>query len=283
MQRLADERPFLDSLRDLGRHGRDPVLGRGREHARRRLAGDAAVERAPRSANLPAWEVVGLEVVEKDLRERRGVHQPDAADAETRAGRYSRSACPDSAFTAVATRARDAATELALATRATKDAALEAMAAALLTDDEPILAANAADVESARAARHARAPARPPAAGPGAAGRDGGRTARGRRRSLTRWVRSSAGPRWPTVCSCGRCGCRSGWSGSSTRPGPTSPPTPPASASRAATRSCSAGPRAPCAPTPPSWSRCDARPSPPACPRTWSRWSPARATTRSRS
>ena len=59
---------------------------------------------------------------------------------------------PHSAFNEVAVRARAAATDLALATRAAKDAALEAMAEALLEDREPILAANAADVEAALAA-----------------------------------------------------------------------------------------------------------------------------------
>ena len=58
----------------------------------------------------------------------------------------------DTAFPAVATRARAAATRLALATRATKDAALEAMADALLQDVGPILEANAADVAAAGAA-----------------------------------------------------------------------------------------------------------------------------------
>ena len=48
----------------------------------------------------------------------------------------------DSAFAAVATRARSAATDLALATRAAKDAALEAMADALLAEAPAILAAN---------------------------------------------------------------------------------------------------------------------------------------------
>jgi len=57
---------------------------------------------------------------------------------------------PQSAFAGVAARARVASTELALATRAAKDAALEAMAAALLADTSAILAANAADVETAR-------------------------------------------------------------------------------------------------------------------------------------
>ena len=52
----------------------------------------------------------------------------------------------------VATRARDAATVLALATRATKDAALEAMAQALLDGSDRILAANAEDVTAAERA-----------------------------------------------------------------------------------------------------------------------------------
>ncbi|MEO7352158.1 MAG: glutamate-5-semialdehyde dehydrogenase [Marmoricola sp.] len=56
---------------------------------------------------------------------------------------------PHSAFTEVALRARTASTDLALATRATKDAALETMADALLTDAERILAANEADLEAA--------------------------------------------------------------------------------------------------------------------------------------
>ncbi len=56
------------------------------------------------------------------------------------------------AFPAVATRARAAATRLALATRASKDAALEAMAGALLQDVDPILEANATDVAAAGSA-----------------------------------------------------------------------------------------------------------------------------------
>jgi glutamate-5-semialdehyde dehydrogenase len=51
---------------------------------------------------------------------------------------------------AVAERAREASHGLALATRAQKDAALHAMAAALLAAEEPILAANAEDVARAR-------------------------------------------------------------------------------------------------------------------------------------
>jgi glutamate-5-semialdehyde dehydrogenase len=55
------------------------------------------------------------------------------------------------AFTEVATRARSASTELALATRAVKDAALELMALALLEDASALLAANARDVDRALA------------------------------------------------------------------------------------------------------------------------------------
>ncbi len=58
---------------------------------------------------------------------------------------------PQSAFTAVATRSRAASRDLALATRATKDGALELMAKALLADAGVILAANAADLDTARA------------------------------------------------------------------------------------------------------------------------------------
>ena len=53
---------------------------------------------------------------------------------------------------AAAERAREASHELALATRATKDAALHAMAGALLAASEAVLAANAEDVERAEAA-----------------------------------------------------------------------------------------------------------------------------------
>ena len=55
-------------------------------------------------------------------------------------------------FEAVALRARDAAHELALATRATKDTALHAMADALVSHTDTVLAANAEDVEAAREA-----------------------------------------------------------------------------------------------------------------------------------
>lgn len=53
---------------------------------------------------------------------------------------------------AIAGRAKAASRHLATATRATKDAALEAMATALSADTEQILLANARDVERARAA-----------------------------------------------------------------------------------------------------------------------------------
>jgi len=53
-------------------------------------------------------------------------------------------------FEAVALRAREAAHELALATRATKDAALHAMADALVAHTDTVLAANTEDVSAAR-------------------------------------------------------------------------------------------------------------------------------------
>jgi glutamate-5-semialdehyde dehydrogenase len=56
----------------------------------------------------------------------------------------------DDTFESVATRAREAAHELAVATRATKDRALLAMADALVGAGETVLAANAEDVSTAR-------------------------------------------------------------------------------------------------------------------------------------
>jgi glutamate-5-semialdehyde dehydrogenase len=52
-------------------------------------------------------------------------------------------------FAAIAARAREAATVLAVATRAAKDAALRAMADRLLADRDAVLAANAGDVAAA--------------------------------------------------------------------------------------------------------------------------------------
>ena len=58
----------------------------------------------------------------------------------------------DATFETVAARAREAAHELAVATRATKDAALHAMADALLSETATVLAANDDDVNAAREA-----------------------------------------------------------------------------------------------------------------------------------
>ena len=58
----------------------------------------------------------------------------------------------ESTVTEAAGRARTAATDLALATRATKDAALHAMADTLLDRIEEILSANTQDVHAAESA-----------------------------------------------------------------------------------------------------------------------------------
>ena len=56
----------------------------------------------------------------------------------------------ESTFESVALRAREAAHELALATRAAKDATLHAMADALVAATDDVLAANLDDVTAAR-------------------------------------------------------------------------------------------------------------------------------------
>ena len=211
------------------------------------------------SAKLPDWEVVGLEVVEKDLRERRRPRRPTyLSDTPGRWIPWLHVTCHDTAFPAVAARARVAATELALATRATKDPALEAMADALRQDATAILAANGADVDAAAAAgtpEHLLDRLRLDESRLAAMARASG-TWRGCPTRSARWC---AARRSPTGCSCARCGCRSGSSGSSTRPGPTSPPTRPASASRAATPCCCGVPPVRCGRTPRSSPPCVAR------------------------
>ena len=107
------------------------------------------------------------------------------------------------ALAAVATRARDAAAAwLALATRASKDAALEAMAERPARGRRPVLAANAEDVAAAGSAGTPDAPDRPAPArqvagrgdGPGPARRRG--AARPRRRGRPR---VDAGQRTPAA------------------------------------------------------------------------------------
>ncbi len=72
MQRLIEERPFMDSVTSTGHSVEIQFWDQGESmldvaSLAMRLWGE---HRA--SAKLPDWEVVGLEVVEKDLRDRRG-------------------------------------------------------------------------------------------------------------------------------------------------------------------------------------------------------------------
>lgn len=80
--------------------------------------------------------------------------QQQAADAQfTESAPSTSGPAPEATpFTEQARRARVAARDLATRTRADKDAALHAMADSLLTDAEPILAANREDVDRAAAA-----------------------------------------------------------------------------------------------------------------------------------
>ena len=112
----------------------------------------------------------------------------------------------------LARRAREASRPLALATRATKDAALHAMADGLDRRTDEVLAANDVDV---RRAEDADTPAhmvdRLRLTGERVAAMAGG--LRDLARPPTRSARSSGGARWPTGSSSGRCGCRSESSG----------------------------------------------------------------------
>ena len=98
-----------------------------------------------------------------------------------------------------------------------KDAALAAMADALVERTDEVLAANAADVEAAaptaRPSRSSTGCGWTPTGSPGWPPRCASWSP-----CPTRSATSSAARGCPTGCSCGRSGCRSAWSGSSTRP-----------------------------------------------------------------
>ena len=113
----------------------------------------------------------------------------------------------------LARRARVASRELALATRAVKDAALLAMADALDRRTDEVLAANADDVRTRRGGRHAGPHGRPAAADRRPGRRRWPRGCATWPACPTRSARWSAAARWPTGWSCARCGCRSAWSG----------------------------------------------------------------------
>lgn len=72
MQRLSEERPLLDSVLSL----RDSVEIQFWDEGENMLDVASLAMRLwnehRESARLPNWEVVGLEIVEKGLRERRG-------------------------------------------------------------------------------------------------------------------------------------------------------------------------------------------------------------------
>ena len=189
----AEERPFLHS-RALQR---DPaeisVLGRGREPCVDAASLALRLWNEHRdSASLPAWEVVGLEVVERPVH----LHatQPRAHRLETRrylkrridsGGPAGSIRCAHDVDVRGPRRSRrpvprpSGGHELALATRATKDAALQAMADALLAD---------ADRDPRRQRRGRRPRPRRPAL----------------REHLVDRLRLDAGPgrrRWPTACA----------------------------------------------------------------------------------
>ena len=106
---------------------------------------------------------------------------------------------------------------------AVKDAALQAIAAALVARTDEILEANARDLAGGRAGRALQRAAGPAHADPGADRSDGRGRAHDRRAARSGRARSSTDRAWPTASTCARSGSRSASSPSSTRRGPTSP------------------------------------------------------------
>ena len=73
MTRLNEERMFLDSVRSTGSTAEIQFWDQGESLLDVASLAMRVWNEHRDSANLPHWEVVGLEVLEKDLRESRGV------------------------------------------------------------------------------------------------------------------------------------------------------------------------------------------------------------------
>ena len=71
MQRLHDERPFLDSVISNGRSVEIQFWDQGENMLDIASLAMRLWNEHRESARLPNWEVVGLEIVEKDVREAR--------------------------------------------------------------------------------------------------------------------------------------------------------------------------------------------------------------------
>jgi hypothetical protein len=71
LTRLGEERPFLDSVRSSATTAEIRFWDQGESMLDVASLAMRLWNEHRRSANLPAWEVVGLEIVEKSLRETR--------------------------------------------------------------------------------------------------------------------------------------------------------------------------------------------------------------------
>jgi hypothetical protein len=71
MQRLTDERPFLDSVTSTADSAEIQFWDQGESMLDVASLAMRLWQEHRDSANLPDWEVVGLEIVEKDVRDRR--------------------------------------------------------------------------------------------------------------------------------------------------------------------------------------------------------------------
>jgi hypothetical protein len=72
MQRLTEERQFLDSVVSTGQSVEIQFWDEGQSMLDVASLAMRLWNEHRASARLPNWEVVGLEIVEKDLRDRRG-------------------------------------------------------------------------------------------------------------------------------------------------------------------------------------------------------------------
>jgi hypothetical protein len=76
MERLNEERPFLDSLTSTSDTAEIQFWDEGETMLDVASLAMRLWNEHRESARLPHWEVVGLEILEKTLRERRDPHTP---------------------------------------------------------------------------------------------------------------------------------------------------------------------------------------------------------------
>ncbi|MEZ5113768.1 MAG: hypothetical protein R2693_10085 [Nocardioidaceae bacterium] len=148
VRRLADQQPFLDSVQTTEDTAEIQYWDEGTSMLDVASLALRFWNEYRQGAKLPKWEVVGLEVVGQDLWSARTGNGQSSMQSSGYASPDNLALLSED-FAQIASEGE--AARVALATRAARDSALEAMAAALHADADQILAANSGDIAAAEA------------------------------------------------------------------------------------------------------------------------------------